>query len=63
MQVRGEAALGFDGGEVLHVEPGRSAQVLEGAIDLLGEVHRVAGLDGVVVGAMLRGTPSASTAP
>ena len=51
VQVRGEAALGFDGGEVLHVEADRPAQVLPEPVDQLREVDRVPGRGPVVVGA------------
>ena len=51
MQVRGQAALRFDGGEVLHVEPDRPAQVLPEPVHQLREVDRVPGRGPVVVGA------------
>ena len=51
VQVRGEAALGFDGGEVLHVEADRPAQVLPEPVDQLREMDRVPGRRPVVIGA------------
>jgi hypothetical protein len=41
MGVRGQAALGFDGGEVLHVVAEETAQVLDEPVQQRGEVDRV----------------------
>ena len=41
VQMRGQTLLGFDGGEVLHVEPGDPAQVLHEPVHELGKVQGV----------------------
>ena len=55
VDVRGEAALWFDGGEVLQVIAGEPAQVLDEPVEQRGEVQRVAGGAGVVVGVRVGG--------
>ena len=55
VDVRGEAALWFDGGEVLQVIAGEPAQVLDEPVEKRGEVQRVAGGAGVVVGVRVGG--------
>ena len=50
VDVRGEAALGFDGGEVLDVVAEEAAQVLDEPVEQRGEVQRVPGGPLVVVG-------------
>ncbi len=49
VDVRGEAFLGFDGGEVLEVVAEEAAQVLDEPVEQRGEVQRVAGGPLVVV--------------
>jgi hypothetical protein len=49
VDVRGEPALWFDGGEVLQVIPGEPAQVLDEPVEQRGEVQRVPRRLGVVV--------------
>jgi hypothetical protein len=49
MDVRGEAPLGFDGGEVLQVIADKPAQVLDEPVEQRGEVQRVPGGLPVVV--------------
>ena len=53
--MRGEPALGFDGGEVLQVIAGEAAQVLDEPVEQRGEVQRVPGGAGVVVGVRVGG--------
>ena len=55
VDVRGEAALWFDGGEVLQVIADVAAQVLDEPVEQRGEVQRVAGGAGVVVGVRVGG--------
>ena len=55
VDVRGEPALWFDGGEVLQVIAGVAAQVLDEPVEQRGEVQRVAGGAGVVVGVRVGG--------
>ena len=55
VDVRGEAALWFDGGEVLQVIAGVAAQVLDEPVEQGGEVQCVAGGTGVVVGVRVGG--------
>jgi hypothetical protein len=50
VDVRGEAALGFDGGEVLQVIAGEPAQVLDEPVEQRGEVQRVPRGTCVVIG-------------
>jgi hypothetical protein len=50
VDVRGESALRFDGGEVLHVVADEPAQVLHEPIEESREVERVPNRLGVVVG-------------
>ena len=61
--VRGEPALGFDGGEILQVVADEAAQVLDEPVEQRGEVQRIAGGAGVVVGAGSAGVPSLVTRP
>jgi hypothetical protein len=49
VQVGGAAALGFDGGEVLHVPADRPSEILDEAVEQLAEVQGVAGGAAVVV--------------
>ena len=63
MGVRGEASLGFDGGEVLDVVAEVAAQVLDEPVEQRGEVQRVAGGAPVVVAAGVGRVPSSSTRP
>ena len=51
VDVRDEASLGFDGGDVLEVVADQAAQVLDEPVEQRGEVQRVPGGPGVVVGA------------
>jgi hypothetical protein len=51
----GRAALWFDSGEVLQVIAGEAAQVLDEPVEQRGEVQRVAGGAGVVVGVRVGG--------
>jgi hypothetical protein len=53
--VRGEAFLGFDCGEVLHVVAQIAAQILNEPVEQRGEVQRVAGGLPVVVGVWIGG--------
>ena len=53
--MRGEPPLWFDGGEVLQVIAGVPAQVLDEPVEQRGEVQRVAGGAGVVVGVRVGG--------
>ena len=53
--MRSEAALGFDGGEVLQVIAGVPAQVLDEPVEQRGEVQRVPRGLGVVVGVRVGG--------
>jgi hypothetical protein len=55
VDVRGEAALGFDGGEVLHVGAEIAAQVLDEPVEQRGEGQRVLRGLGVVVPARVDG--------
>ena len=50
MHVRGETALRLDGREVLQVIAAEPAQVLDEPVEQRGEVQRIAGGPGVVVG-------------
>ena len=49
MDVGGEAALGFDGGEVLHVVADVAAQVLDEPVEQRREVQRIPRCPRVVV--------------
>ena len=55
VDVRGEPALGFDGGEVLQVIPGEPAQVLDEPVEQRSEVQRIAGGMLIVVGVRVGG--------
>ena len=55
VDVRSEAALGFDGGEVLHVIAEVAAQVLDEPVEQRRERKRVPGGPVVVVGAGVGG--------
>jgi hypothetical protein len=55
VDMRGETALGFDGGEVLQVIANKAAQVLDEPVEQRGEVQGVAGGVGVVVGVRVGG--------
>ncbi|MDQ4102770.1 MAG: hypothetical protein M3186_03285 [Actinomycetota bacterium] len=63
MEVRGAAALGFDGAEVLHVPTDAAAAVLPEPVEQRGEVDRVARRPPVVVRVGVTAAPSASTRP
>ena len=55
VDVRGEAPLGFDGGEVLHVVAEVAAQVLDEPVEQRGEGQRVPGGPVIVVGGRVGG--------
>ena len=55
VDVRGEAPLGFDGGEVLHVVAEVAAQVLDEPVEQRGEGQRVPGRPVIVVGGRVGG--------
>src|SRR5690606_25748574 len=55
VEVGGEPALGFDGGEVLDLVAGAAAQVLPEPVHQLREVQRVEGGAPVVVGGRVDG--------
>ena len=63
VDMRGEPALEFDGGEVLQVIPGEPAQVLDEPVEQRGEVQCVAGGAGVVVGVRVGGCSVLATRP
>ena len=55
VDVRGEPALGFDGGEVLQVVAGEPAQVLDEPVEQRSEVQRIPGGMLIVVGVRVGG--------
>ena len=59
VHVRGETALRLDGREVLEVIADEAAQVLDEPVEQRGEVQRIAGGPGVVVGAGIGWCPVA----
>jgi hypothetical protein len=63
VRVRREAALGFDGGEVLQVVAGQAAQVLDEPVEQRGEVQRVPRGRGVVIAVRVGGCAVFPDAP